>query len=549
MSDDNIPTAPLADTPPENDGVANGGKPSEKIDDNNNRGPGITTVSDKEPQVPSESAPTRGITTVSDVEPQVPSESAGELYDLSKPILKKVERPSKDEYQKDVANIDASIDSIREKRKSLQNKIDAALGKKGDENSPLSKGRDTLNKLKNQKGLMINTKRQIRTRLEVVKANSDRLIGQAKNSRGGMKFTNVSDIEKEIAKLQRKQETQSMSLSDEKKLIKEIEFLQASRRTAEDLASKQSDINRVKGERKNIQAELDAKNTEIDAIQSEIDTQAEVVKELMDKHSTQRGEVSALYKQKEELKTQLDAKFADKDDLRTTFRENTNDWYQCQRAIKAQRQLQYDEEKKRREEERTAWLKEKEAEELAKTPYEEEMALCDYLADYLTKTYLSDAQEEVLKKAKAAEEKAKADVVAVKDDPFAGFKAVSKKGDDGDVYFGKGKGKKKGKSRSSKTSKTAASFSINLDLFDQFGMMSLNPPTSLDAVPASVEELKAKKVWYSEQPRGSAPTARDIRKANEVAAKKSASSSGKSKNVKGAKATFSISNEEFVPLG
>lgn len=397
---------------------------------------------------------------------------------------------------------------------------------------------------------MIEQKRQIRTRLEIVKSNADRLIGQAKNARSGMKFTNLADIEKEIQRLQRQQETVSMSLADEKKLIKEIETLQASRRTAEELQAKQGNLDEIKEGRKVIQADLNAKDKEIDAIQKEIDAQTKVVKELTEKQSSQRGAVDDLIKEREELKNQMDAKFKEKNELRSQFREMTNDWYQNQRAIKAQRQLQYEEEKKRRDEEHQAWLKKKEDEELAKTPYEEEMALCDYLADYLTKTYLMDEKEEAEKKARAAEEKAKADVVAVKDDPFAGFKAMSKKGGDDEVYFGKGKGK--GAKKKGKSSKKAPTFSLNLDLFDQFGMLSLSPPTSLDGVPASVDELKAKKQWYSEQPRGSVPTARDIRKKNAGENGKASGGAGGGKNRGGKKGSnkFDIANDsEFVPLG
>ena len=328
-------------------------------------------------------------------------------------------------------------------------------------------------------------------------------------------------------------------------MIKEIEFLTASRRTAEEIAAKQGDINIIKADRKAISAELDAKNAEIDAIQKDVDAQAAVVKKLNEKQSNQRGQVGDLIKKREELKNSVDEKIKEKNDLRAEFRERTNDWYQCQRALKAQRQIQYDEEKKRREEEQAAWLKKKEEEELAKTPYEEEMALCEYLADYLTKTYLTDSQAESEKRAVAAEEKANADIVAVKDDPFAGFKAVSKKKDDGeDMYFGKGKGKKSKGGGKSKKAPKAAPFSISLDLFEQFGMISLSPPTTLDAVPASVEELRAKKTWFSEQPRGSVPTARDIRKAKEEAAAKSVKPKGNGKK----KGNFSISSDEFAPL-
>jgi uncharacterized coiled-coil DUF342 family protein len=418
--------------------------------------------------------------------------------------------------------------------------------------SGLGRERDVLNKLKNRRGLMIEQKRQIRTRLEIVKADADKLIGQTKTARSGMKFSTVPEIEKEISRLQRKQETSSMSLADEKRLIKEIETLQASKRTAEELRSKQGNLDIISKDRKTIQSDLAAKDKEIDSIQREIDAQFKVVKELTEKQSSQRGEVDELIKQRDELKTMLDDKFKEKNELKAQFHEKTNDWYQNQRAIKAQKQLEFDKEKMRRDEEREAWRKKKEEEELAKTPYEEEMALCDYLADYLTKMYLGDTEEELAKRAKAAEEKAKADVVAVKDDPFAGFKAVGKKDEDEIVYFGKGKGGKKSKPK--KAVKPVA-FSINLDLFDQFGMIGLAPPTNFDAVSASVDELRSKKTWYSEQPRGSVPTARDIRKANEEAAAKARGGSN-GKVAKGGnnsgrkKANFDISNDpDFVPLG
>lgn len=125
--------------------------------------------------------------------------------------IEQIERPSRDEHEKQIAELDAFIQSIRDERRALQEKIDSALGKK-DDGSPLARERDALNKIKNQKGLMIEQKRQIRTRLEIVKADGNRLIDQAKSARSGMKFSNVAEIEKEIARLQRKQETQSMSL-------------------------------------------------------------------------------------------------------------------------------------------------------------------------------------------------------------------------------------------------------------------------------------------------------------------------------------------------
>ena len=117
-------------------------------------------------------------------------------------------------------------------------------------------------------------------------------------------------------------------------------------------------------------------------------------------------------------------------------------------------------------------------------------------------------------------------------------------------YFGKGKGKKK-RNRAGKKGDvvpTAGPFTLSVDSFEQFGLLQLTPPTSIDQVEASVKELRAKKEWYKQQPRGSVPTAAEIRKANEkaVAKMRQQPSQPKAKNVGGG---FSLSNDDFAPLG
>ena len=70
--------------------------------------------------------------------------------------------------------------------------------------------------------------------------------------------------------------------------------------------------------------------------------------------------------------------------------------------MQARKKLEYEEEKKRREAEKVAWLAEKEAEELKKTPYEEEVRPSEERSDELatpslaakpthTRTFIQDA--------------------------------------------------------------------------------------------------------------------------------------------------------------
>mmetsp|Transcript_11083 Transcript_11083/g.15588 ORF Transcript_11083/g.15588 Transcript_11083/m.15588 type:complete len:523 (+) Transcript_11083:144-1712(+) len=453
-----------------------------------------------------------------------------ELYDLSQPIPRE-QKPDKEKHEAEIAAINDEIESLKEQRKTIQEKIEEAMDGKG--NTAVSKEREALQQLRKKKGALIDEQKVLRARFGNLKAESDRLFTDRKAAKANIRYNDVKTIDEEIMKLKRRQETTSMSLTEEKRLIKEIESLQSSKSAVAELSSKDESIDDIKEKFKSVKAEIAAKEKEIDAVKAEIDKQNEAVKALGDQEGEARQKTKGMISERDEIKLKIGSKMDERSAIRQAFREASDKWFDYQRAIKAQRRLKQEEERKKREEEDEALRKKLEEEELKKIPYEEEMALCDFLVDYLNSTYLSDDKKE---------KEEKSDVVTVKDDPFAGFKPMKKKTDE--VFLQIGKGKKKPRSRPSKK-KPPTVFTLNVDSFEQFGLLDLTPPTSLDMVPGSVEELKAKKKWYSEQPRGSVPTAKEIRKASEKAAAKSRHS-GSSNGKKGG--SFNLSGDDFAPL-
>lgn len=443
-----------------------------------------------------------------------------------------VDKPDKVKHDEEVAAINAAIDALKESKLQVQQQLELALN--GGRTSAAGKEREALRVLRQKKGLLIDEKKALRARLDLAKKAEDNLMNERKAARANVRFSDVASIDKEIEKLKNKQETTSMSLSEEKRLIKEIDSLQQSKQMLDEIKGKDADIDNAKEQRKLINAELNAKNKEIDAVQVEIDAKQKEVDAMKDNEVEARKNLSTLKARKEEIRKEIGEKMDERNKCRENFREANDKWYDYQRAIKAQKKLKYEEEKKKREEERAAFLAAKEAEEAKKIPYEEEMNLCDYLANYLAKTYLSDKSQD-------KEEAKQGDSVAVKDDPFAGFKPLKK--DDDAVFLKMGDGKKP-RVRASKK-KPAPVFKLNVDSFEQFGLLGLTPPTSLEAVQSSVDELKAKKEWYSKQDRGSVPTAAEIRKAKEKEAQKliQAGSTATKNNKK-----LDITGDDFAPL-
>ena len=434
--------------------------------------------------------------------------------------------------------IDNAIEAIKKERSKAQEKIDEAMSDP-QAKSGLGAARAKFNELRKQKNALIEEKKAMRAQMDKVKSETDKLMKDKKDTRSNVKFGSVAEIDKEINKLRRQQETTTMSLTEEKKLIKEVEALQLSKSYIAQLADKDKGIDGAKEEKKTIKERINAKDKEIDAVSKELDAVKKTMDEFNSKDSKKRDHLQDFFKKRDACKKQMAEQLKKKDALRDAFRIKNNAWYNYSRAIRAQKKIEYEAEKAKREEEKAAYLAQKEAEELKKPPYEEEQALCEFLADFLERTYL--------KKEESKQDDGNKDVVEVKDDPFAGFKAVKK--DDDEEYFGKGKGKKK-RNRASKKQDTAAPFSLSVDMFEQFGFLMLTPPTSADQVENSVKELREKKEWYKNQPRGSVPTAQEIRKQNEKAAAKVRQSVEKSDSKPAAKkGEFSLSNEDFAPLG
>jgi len=452
-----------------------------------------------------------------------------ELFDLSKPIPR-AEKPDKQKHDDEIESIKNSIDALKLKKQGIQNKIDGSL--EGGRNSAVGKEKEALKELRNKKGALIKEKNVLRTRMDVAKKQNDNLAGERKAARASMKFSDMASIENEIASLRKTQETTSMSLSQEKRLIKEIDALEASKKHIANVKNTEASMDDIRDLKKSIKADIDAKDKEIDAVQAQIEEKNVQVNALKESEDEVYQNLSALKKERETIKKEI-GEFMDKrNTLRDEFREANNKFYDYKRAIGAQKKMQYEEEKKKREEERAAYLKAQEEEELKKIPYEEEMGLCDYLVSYLTKAYLEGDKKETVEK--------KVEVIAVKDDPFANFKPVNKKTDD--TFLQIGKGKKKPRVRASKKN-APPPFVLTPTSFEQFGFLSLSPPTKIEDVEKSIEELKAKKEWYKKQPRGSVPTARDIRKANEKANADKSKPASVKKNGK-----VDITGDEFAPL-
>lgn len=255
-----------------------------------------------------------------------------ELYDLSQPIPRE-DKPDKAKHDAEVEAISSEIDSLKDQKNKLQDKIEAALN--ANRSSIPTKERNAMKDLRNTKGKLIDEKKILQKSLEKLKKDTENLMNDRKAAKANIRFYNVEDIDKEIMKLKDRQETTSMSLMEEKNLIKEIESLQKSKELVNSFKQTDASIDDSKTQRKLISEQLKAKDAEIDAVQAKIADKQKDLDSMKSSQDEQRKGVDGMKQQRDELKKQIGDKMNQRTEIREKFRVANNKWVDYQRDRKS----------------------------------------------------------------------------------------------------------------------------------------------------------------------------------------------------------------------
>merc|ERR1712147_592070 len=134
------------------------------------------------------------------------------------------------------------------------------------------------------------------------------------------------DIEKKIASLEKRQATTSMSLKDEKVLLKEIDQLKQSKKLVSHLAANNDSISSERKSSQSISEHLSAKNAELDVLKKKIEEQKQILDSLNEANSERRAVLPALFKDKDALRKEKQAKVETIKALRAEFRTLENEF-------------------------------------------------------------------------------------------------------------------------------------------------------------------------------------------------------------------------------
>jgi len=314
--------------------------------------------------------------------------------------LVRVARPDQDEFSEAMKAVDdqmAAVDTkiravnatMAQKNRDMSSMVNRVERAKSD----LVRFRRRPAKLRSECGALEKKLEVAEKALNIKKAANNKVQAELSsmiNNRGGGNITKA--IDNKIRDLDYQQKTESMSLKEEKNLVKEIGQLRAMRKRASTLKiiSTRQEESKVRGIREDTRRKM-AQLTNND---SQVEKKTVELKKLEDELTARRGkDMPALEKKRNELRKQKSEKRKEKKDISDSFYNLKREFDTYTREIRSRKfkkeKAERDEWRKEQDEVRKKWEEEKAKEQ----PWQEEIAVVETVIGYIRATMPKETEE------------------------------------------------------------------------------------------------------------------------------------------------------------
>lgn len=406
-----------------------------------------------------------------------------------------VTKPDKTVYDKQVKALNVEIETFQEQLQSIRKTMDviqAGQGGNPELNAKMKLLKDQIVVEKGARETLVASRNQLSIEIKRIRNEQDASIKSQKAMKSQLKYSSVQEIDDALSRLHYDQSTRSMSLMEEKNLIKEMETLSASKKMVAKFSTEKNAVDASKGDIKTLRMAHDLKNDELTKKSSVMDDLYKALNVCHEEknNSEERGKYAELLEERKSIKPQLDEVYNSLRSIRNDFKEKNDEYYNHVRAAREAKkeELKAEEEKIKAEYQAKLAVYEKEMEKIH--VYQDEIDLCGALVKYLKSTYAKELSSPVTPVKNTASKCCDSNIA------LDGMQPMKRKEED---YMGTsfgGKKKKFANGNGNKKKKKAVSIALPLAHVDTFGKLGMLPPSSMDDLSASIMEIEAKKVHY-----------------------------------------------------
>lgn len=330
----------------------------------------------------------------------------------------------------------------------------------------------------------------------------------------------MAELDARIREIEAQIESGAMKIVDERKALNEASNLKKARRTMDQFAEHQAEIDGLRKKADELRESLHdpetvAANQRYDAIKKELD-------ELAQKQERQYGSRTKLQNQRTALSKKLDELYQARRDRLNAYHAENDKYFARVHAERERRQEAQRKERHDTEVARQAQEEQELREEAALPAFAKEIEDCDVLIRYFSHGEVDAAPAAAATAAEAPASSVPARLPPRETDTAVpeGAVVARKKGEEESYFVGSAKKKNKGKKSAAKEAPDATgSLHVPFGMLSALLNLSIPPPTNASELPNVIENLKLKRKYFiSNQAR---QTQENIRRAEEkIAAQK-----------------------------
>ncbi|KAH8921272.1 hypothetical protein BT69DRAFT_1221754 [Atractiella rhizophila] len=291
-------------------------------------------------------------------------------------------KPNKEAYDREQNEIKKEIERLQNKSNEIRAQIGSSSGKNADAERR-AQLRSELDAVKGEQAANKGGRQKIVDQIKNLQEVNRKRIQDLTAARSKAPFKTMLEVDNQIKSLEKRVESATMKLVEEKRTLTEISSLKRSRKVVEGFATQQQQIDATKKEIEALQASANdpAIKSSFDKMQS---LRAEL-DEISKRSETKQKEKNALFKERNALQKQIDELYTKKKESVANFRSANDKYFQKMQEDRNRRMEKQKAEKAQFEDQKKKELHAQWREEAAFAAFADEIQDCNNLIFYFNK--------------------------------------------------------------------------------------------------------------------------------------------------------------------
>ncbi|KAI0215701.1 hypothetical protein LSAT2_032243 [Lamellibrachia satsuma] len=334
-----------------------------------------------------------------------------------------------------------------------------------------------------EKNLTVEKRKKIDADLRCHNQEISKQMARLTKLQSNLQYKNEERISEAMRRLNYQLTSHNFTLSEEKKIVAEIDSLKRSKKVLEQYLSLKKEIDGMRDQQKKLREERDRLHKTV----TQLKTKEDKLKKQKTKSEFLRKEIDELYEQKRARMAQFKVQEREYQLLRAEARKKFHAELMRKKSLEKQAQ-------------QAALRRERDEYKVAEEPFKDELQLCTTLTVYLqrflnngdTNTTTNTSDTSSAHSGSSAE----GNSGQAKDLQAAGLYLLKKK--DEDLFTGVTRSKNNKRSKRDKRKQNANKLIVHSpEIFAQFSSLGMKAPSTLTEVASIVDMLEAKMEYYS----------------------------------------------------